>query len=540
LSSREAKVAKQSVKSSVIIAAGNISSMVFLLVGSLVVARLLGPQEYGIYSLALALPLFLQILVGFGVNTAIYRFTAYHLAKGEVATARRMTMSAILFYLLSGSGLTVLSIGLAGSISSTLLNRPFLTLYVEAASILILGQALFNFLTPAFVGWHAPHQDAFWTIMQAVIKLAVSVFLILLGFGVLGALIGYVLASLLAGIFGIVVLYFTKLRRNVKVNNNETGALSTWNFGNFKSDVKIMVKYGMPSYIGNIILVISQQPVMAIILSYIATNAIIGYYAAAGGITQGIVSISSALTPAFYTAFASLDGMGSNLGTAFKYGIKYVSYFLMPLIFFIFSTSSILIQILYGRAYLPSTPFLEILTLGYLPYAFGYSVLIPFVNGTGNTKLNMVMDIIEAVSTIVPALVLIFLLKLGVYGLLFSIALSNVGPTIFGLYSSQKYLHAEVDYIALVKTFLVSAACFLCIYAFISLGLNGLSYFIAFPVELIVFLALYLTLMPLSRAIKKEDIDRLRISTRGIKGVSVPLNFILRYESRIIEMMKKD
>jgi O-antigen/teichoic acid export membrane protein len=539
LPSKEERVARQSFDSSVIITIGNLSSLFFLLIASFVVARLLGPQEYGLYSLALALPLFLQLLVGFGVNTAIYRFSAYHLARGEIATAQRMTKNAILFYVLSGSSLTALTLALSGPISSYLFNRPGIILYVEISSILILGQALFNLLTPAFVGWRSPFQDALWTVTQAVLKLTISVSLILLGFGIIGALYGYILASLLAGIFGILVLYFTKLRmRAIPHEKVQTSHSSFWNFGEFGADVRKMIGYGFPVYTGNVILQFSQQPVLTIIISYIAANAIIGYYSAASNITQGIATISAALVPAFYTAFASLEGMGSDTKIAFRYAVKYVSYFMMPLVMFMAATPSYLIEILYGRAYINSAYFLEVLTLSYLPYAFGYTVLIPFLNGTGNTKYFLIMNTLEALATLVSAFILIFWLKLGVDGLLYAILISNIAPTAFGLYSAQKYLKTRLDYESLFKTFLVSIASFLLVYLISISTLRGVSYLIGFPLDLLIFLALFLTLMPLSHAIQIEDIDRLRQSTRGIKILRDLLDLILNYEQLLIERTK--
>jgi O-antigen/teichoic acid export membrane protein len=535
LPSREEKIARQSFKSSAIITAGNLISRVFLLITSLVVARLLGPSNYGLYSLALALPLFMQVLPGFGTRTAINRYSAYHIARGDFSTAQRMTINSVLFLLLTSSGLTGLSIALARWMSAIFLNRPELTVFLEVSSILIFGQAVYNYLTPAFVGWGAPFQDAIWTVVQSVLKLVISIGLLLLGLGVFGALWGYVLASLLAGIFGLVALYFTMLR---KIPGDKESPHFKWNFKDFVHDVREMNRFGTPVWLGTIILNISQQPVLTVILSYIAANATIGFYSAAGNITQSVPTITTALTPSFFAAFASLEGINSDLGTAFKYANKYVSYFMMPFIIFLFASSNLLISILYPHSYLHASYFLEFLTLAYLPYAFGYTVLTPFVNGTGNTKLNLMMDVIEAVFTLVPAFVLIFLLKLGINGLLISIMLSNVAPTVFGLYSAQKYLHAKVDYSALTKTFLVSIACYLCIYALSVLTLTHFPSILAFAIELLVFLGLYLTLMPLTRAVRTEDISRLKVSTRGLRGISPVMNLIWKYERFLIRHLK--
>jgi O-antigen/teichoic acid export membrane protein len=357
----------------VIVAVGNLSSSVFLLFASVLVARLLGVQAYGLYSLAVSLPLFIQIFCGFGMRTAINRYAAYHLARGEVAIAQRMTKNAILLMALSSLGITALNFVLAGWMSSALLDRPTMTLYLEAASILTFGQAIYNFLTPAFVAWRAPFQDAIWTIVQAVLKLAISVGLILFGFGIFGAIYGYVFASVLAGIFGVLVLYFTKLR------GNSGNVESSWSFRGFVDDVNKMIRYGLPAFTGNIILVFSQRALLTIVIAYIASNAIVGYYSAAANIiNQSVLVISASLTAAIFAAFASLDGINSETGIAFKYAVKYVSYFLMPFLIFIVATSGPIIEIVYGTKFLGGGRgpyYLDMLSIAYLPYAFGYAVL---------------------------------------------------------------------------------------------------------------------------------------------------------------------
>lgn len=523
-------MARQSFHSSVIVTAGNITSMVFLAAGSIVVARLLGPQDFGLYSLALNLPLFLQTLTGFGTKTAVNRHSAYYISKGDLATARRLTKNAILFLLISSSIFTALSFALSGVMATYLLDRPTIAAYVQLATLLIFGQALFVFLTPAFVGWHEPLQDAIWTIAQAVLKLVISVTLVLLGFGVFGALSGYVIASLLAGMFGVLALYLRKLRSGGSRVNEKR-----WSFAEFRSDVKTMMRFGLPVYFGNTILQLSQRLIITIAIAYVASNRIIGFYSAASNVTQSILAISMGFNSAFFAAFASLDGMNSDTSLAFKYGVKYVSYFMMPLIVFIVATPSFFINAFYGRAYSQGSYFLVFLALAYLPYAFGYSVLAPFINGTGNTKLNLLMDVAEALGTVIPAFVLISFLRLGILGLLLTVMISNVAPTIFGLYAAQKYLHAKPDYVNLIRTSFVCIICYLILYPLSSFALRGVSVLISFPIELLVFLIAYLTFMPLVRAVQHEDINRLRVSSRGLKVVNRFLDLILDYENFLLE-----
>jgi stage V sporulation protein B len=542
LSSREQKVATQSIDSTFVTMVGNVLYALILALCSLIIARLLGPSDYGAYSLALAVPLFLQLMVGFGVLPANTRYTAYSLSKGDITTAQRMTKNAILFLIISSISFTFVSFILAGSISSFFLHRPQLTSFVEVASISIIAQALFNFLTGAFIAWGIPIQDAIWNAIQATLKLALSVFLVLVGLGIAGALWGFDISFFLAGFFGIVTLYAMKLRKQAGADFHGGQSIAVgWSLKDFVNDLNTMVRYGVPSYIGNVVLAFSQQPVLVVILSLIASNTVIGYYSSATNITNALTMISGSLGPVFFTAFSKLDGMKSDTRTAFSYAVKYISYFIMPTVFFLIATSSLVIRLVYGNAYGPATYYLELLMLAYLPIAFGQGILGSFFNGLGKTRFTLFMNLVEAFATLLPAIILIIFFKLGVNGLLYSIIISNIVPTVFGLYIAVKYFQARADLPNLIKTLSVSVVCYAVLYLLSTFAFRVISgtlfSLLAFLLELIVFSGLYLTLMPLFRAISTEDINRLRVSSHGLKILTKVLHPILNYESLLIEKL---
>jgi O-antigen/teichoic acid export membrane protein len=542
LSSREQKIARQSIDSTFIVTIGNIAYSVILAISSLIVARLLGPGAYGVYGLALAIPLFLQLLAGVGVGPAITRYSAYYLSQGNMKTAQRMTKNAILFLALTGLAVTYLSFVFSGSFSSIFLHRPELTLFVEVASISIIGQTLFNFLTGAFVAWGIPIQDAIWNILQAILKLAASVILVLVGLGIDGALWGFDISYFFAGFFGILALYIMKLRKGTEPKK-EMSIGTSLSVKDFASDVNKMVRYGLPAYTGNVILIFSQQPILIIILSVIASNTIIGYYSAATNIASALGLIIGSLAPVFFAAFARLDGIKSDTASAFAYTVKYVSFFMMPVMIFLIASSNLVIEIIYGRSYLPAYYYLELLIIAYLPLAFGQAVLSSFFNGVGKTRFTMYMTLVETLATLAPALILIIWLKLGVNGLLYSIIISNIVPTVFGLWIAEKYLRAKADYVSLMKMLIASIVCYGVVYLLSSFVFIGVSDFlfslVAFFVELLVFLGLYLTLVPLFHAIESEDVDHLKMSSHGLTIVSRFLHPILDYESFLIQHLKK-
>ncbi len=70
MSDELAGIAEDSVKGGLLLFAGNTLSTLILAVGSIVVARFLGPENYGLNSLSLVGPTLLLGLVDFDVNSA--------------------------------------------------------------------------------------------------------------------------------------------------------------------------------------------------------------------------------------------------------------------------------------------------------------------------------------------------------------------------------------------------------------------------------------------------------------------------------------
>src|SRR2546425_4011902 len=195
----DSEVARRSASGSLILFGGNIVSNGISAITVLVIARLLGPAGYGAYALLLVVPALLQSFVGLGINTGITRYAALHLSKGEPEVARRLTSHGLIFIFLSGIFLFFVALGGSSYLSSFVLHRPDLTGLSEVASSLILVQTLFQSVNAALLGFGAMRPIGLSTIAQAALKLVFSISLILIGLGVLGALLGQIVGLIVAG-----------------------------------------------------------------------------------------------------------------------------------------------------------------------------------------------------------------------------------------------------------------------------------------------------------------------------------------------------
>ena len=514
------EVARRSASGSFILFAGNIISAAILAVTAIVVTRLLGPDRYGAYTLLLVLPLLLQSFVGLGINIGITRYAAFHISKGEPEVARRLTIHALIFIFLSGGFLFLVALIGSSYLSTFVLHRPELTGLSEVASSLILVQTLFQSVNAALLGFGAMRPIGLSTIAQAALKFVFSVSLILIGLGVLGALLGQMVGLLVAGSLTGGVLYL-RLPKRLATNRRT-----------FVDDIREMLRYGLPVYIGGLAITVAGQYV-TIVLSAIASNVSVGYYMVAMNVVIVINGyFISAIATALFPAFATLQGVNGDTRLAFGYSVQYMGYFSAPSFIFALGAAGPLTRVLYGAAFVPAAAYLVLLSVAYLPVLMGLSAQTPFFNGVGLTRQLMYVNLAGAAAIFVLAPLLSTVMGFGIPGLIYSLLASNLLMAVLGLALAIRRARATVFFKPMVSTL---ASTLLALFAVLTVQLLVAEPFVALGVDVVVFLFVYLTAMPLLRGVGAADLERLDAVIRGLGFFSRIMLPILGYERRLVK-----
>jgi O-antigen/teichoic acid export membrane protein len=508
----------------VVLFAGNFLSTAFLAVSSIVVARLLGPASYGSYTLVLVIPQILQLFVGLGVVAAITRFSAYYIARGEPAIAKRFSINSMIFLILFGAALSLVCFAGAGFFSAVVLHREELAPLVRYVSIAVLAQAVLQASIAGLVGWNSMGWASSASILQAAVRLSIAPILVISGFGVFGAVTGYTAGYLLAGAAAGLAFYALRLRRAV----GEGGA------GGFLADVREMVSYGLPIYAGSVLSGLATYYV-TLLVAAIAVNAVVGYYQAASNITSAYSLALAAITLALFPAFSSLHGAGADTRSAFRHATKYVAYIMAPIILFIAGGSGLIVKIVYGSAFSSADTYLVLLVLADIPPVIGLTVAGAFFNGIGKTRLTLAVSVLGAGTLFVAAPVLGIVLNLGVYGLIYAVLIASAVTTIAALYFASRYLGATVDLRSIGAIFGASVLGYLALLLISSLAIPSI---LALGAGALVFILVYFTSAPLLGAINAADVEMLESAIGGLGVLGKVLRPILRYELLILRRLK--
>ncbi len=505
---------------------GNALSTVILAAGSIIIARLLGPSNYGLYTLTFVAPSFFIALADAGMNAALIRFPAALRSQGDYLSSNRVIRLGFLLKLsLSVTAFLICYFG-ADTIATTLLNRPGLTPYLQLAGLLIIFQAIFDAASNSFIGLDLMEYSASTQILYSVLKSLLAPVLILLGFGISGAIGGYVTGILVAGIVGTGIL-FTKYARSMRT------AIP-------KQAVKLgaLIDYSLPLYVAAIFAVLLTQ-YQNLVLARLATNTEIGNFNAAWNFNILLSVLATPISTAIFPMFSKMNPQSqrSDLSRAFLLAVKYSALILTPASIAVIVFSRDLIFLTYGRGYVLAPQYLTIWSALYLLTGFGLTVIGSFLNGVAATRTVLKMNALTLAAYL--PLGSAFAWLWGPYGLLIAYILSNTISTLYGVSKASSNFGARLDLGASVRILLasvVAAAPSVVVVQFHLVGIGALDLIAGG----LLYLFAYLTVAPILGAVAPQDVINLGNILSKRRAVGILMKPLLAYEERILSAMGRD
>jgi len=523
LVSKAAEMAKVSVRGGFHLFWGLAVSTVISAVGLIVFARVLGPAGYGLYTIALIAPSLIATFRDWGITSAMIKYTAQYNAENKPANIRNILVAGLVFETSLGLALSVLSFSLSGFLATTVFHRPSITLLIQVASFTILTGALMTAAQAAFIGMEKMVPNSITIVCQSIIKTVLVPVLVILGFGAYGAVVGTTVATLIAGLIG-VLLMWTIYRNLPKPNNGEYKL-------RLAENVKSMFKYGLPLSISSILNGFLVQFYTFLMVIY-ASDLLIGNYSVANNFAVLITFFASPIATMLFPAFSKLDAQKEKetLQNVFQYSVKYAALLVVPTATAMIVLAQPAVFTLFGDKYTASPLFLALLAFGSLYVAFGYLSFGNLINGQGETGLYLKLTLINVATGF--ALSLILIPPFGILGLIATTLIDGIPGLIIGLLWIRGHYTVTVDWASSAKILLSSAIAAGATYAILS-QLN-LSSWINLIIGLAAFLLVFLLSIVLTRAVNQSDINNLREMTRELRPLQTPINLILNIIEKLM------
>ena len=518
-------VARDSAKGGFSLFLGDALSMVVLAAGSILIARLLGPSGYGLYHLALVVPLLLASLVSLGIGPALIRFPAKLRAESKSGSAARILRSGFLFTLFTGAAMSVVGFAFSEFFATYLLNKPEIGFYVKLASLVILFQTIFSSAYYAFVGLDRMERSSLIKGLMSVLKASVAPLLIISGFGVTGAILGHVIGYVGAGIMGVLILFFGPYR--ILKSSSTIGKSDD---GHFLGDIKLMVGYGFPLYLLSLLIKVGGQ-YQLILLAFYVSNLEIGNFNAAVNLSAFATILMVPIATALFPAFSKLSSTDrSKLKRFFGLSVKYTSLLIVPASIGVMVLSKEIVHIIYGPGYGLTPQFLSLYVVVFLFAGLGHHVLESFFNGVGETKLTLKTYLVS-IAIFIPLAPLLTKIY-GVIGLISVFLASNLARVFYGLLLAWKRFMVTLLLSDQLKIYIASAIPALPVLLFLRFSPFGGFLNLVFGGSL--FLFTYLTAAPMLGAVRMHDIENLKRIFSGFKIVWPVLKPMLDYETKLV------
>jgi len=477
----------------IIFTAGNLIAAVIAFVTSILLARYLGPEGFGLYSMVLVVSGIFIVFTDFPTGSAITRFSSFFLGKKQIGKIKMLIKYLLKLRIISTVSIGMILILLPSQISIYIFNKPGIDFVILASGILILTNSFIEFSIGFFNGVGAFRKIVTIRIVEKINKFVFPIAFVLIGMGYLGAIFGILVASLMA----LLLVVGIWLKKYIFIFRTKVSTI----------DKKMIWEFGLWSFISAVAITLFSM-VDSFMISVLGTVPEVGFYRIAVTWTYTITTLIPLSGFVMYSYF-SRKQKKQYLSNIFSSSLFYTSMMVFPLSFLLSAFAGPIIEIFYGQSYIQSANVLTILGLSAIPLVIG-AVIIAYFSGINRpditTKIVSFSLIINAVLNYV------LIINMGIIGAAIATLIALIVEIVIMFVVVAKITGVTCKFAYLYKPLLAS-----CIMYYIT------TFFVASNLlELIVYgiisALIYIGIMLLIRGMGMKDIqDILRLFRSGLR-----------------------
>jgi len=453
----------------------------------MIIARWLGSADYGLINIGFAVMTIGATLSLLGLPSGIARFVSFYKGRGDRGRIKGTIISALKISIPISLIITLFIFLFADWISANVFHEPRLTPVLRIFSVGIPFLVLSSNFIAVTIGFQDLRYRVFVNdLFQNIFKLITILVLLLLGFGVLGATLGWVLAVIL---MPILAFYF--LRKVFPFNEIKAIPVE-----------RELLSFSLPLIFAGLAGLIASWT-DTLMLGYFMTASDVGIYNAALPTARLLSVFLGSFGTIFMPVASELYSRNAmeDLRIAYSVVTKWIFSFILPLFLLMTLFPGWMLEIMFGSEYVVAAKTLSILAFGYLIIStIGPTTHV--LQAYGKTKIIMACSFFGAGMNFALNYFLIPLY--GVTGAAIatstSIGLASVLQSLF-LYRIGKVQPFRRSFI---KPFFASIISLLIVYSITKtiVGTSLLSLIIMF----FIFLLLYFSLLLLFKSFDNEDL----------------------------------
>lgn len=515
-------MAEDAARGGIFLVSGAIISSIITAVAAVIVARYLGPELYGLFALSVVLPQLFILLTDFGIEQGIVKFVAEARAKHEITHAKEIIKYGLLTKLFISIILFIILFISADFLAKEVMNRPQIGFYIRLSSISIIFQTISSTLSFGYIGLGRTEFSALTMNIQAISKGLISTVLVIFGFSIVGALIGFTSGFVIAGITALALfVYFLKKSSTVTLVHAKS------------TIIKPLLYYGMPIFISSMLMGFIA-PYQNIILAFFSSDVEIGYFKVTANFIILLTTVTAQITTALLPAFSKLQSTNNaEPKQFFKLANKYVTLLTIPIVTFLIVFSTEIVQIIYGPAFEASAVFLALYSMLYFLVGFGYLILPSLFNGLNEPKETFKMSLITFL--IVLLLSPFATLTYSVIGLIIVFLVAHIAGTFYGMFVANKKFQMRINLSFLTKIYITGLVS---IVPGIIIQMTNIHVLLKLVLGGVTFFPIYFSITTLINVISDQEFEIATKVIQKIKPLYLLGKFVTAYRKKLIEIQQ--
>jgi len=405
--------------------AGSMAGLVLNFLKKPVMARFLGPEGLGLFSMVTMIAGIITLIAGLGFNSAIIKYTAQH--KDDRNKLSAIVSSGIVTMAILGVFASIALFVLTNTLADVF-NMPSLSFLLKIYAGVFPFSLIFGVLLALFNGLREMKHLTFIDILNKIMIFSFTLILLFLGFGVIGALIGDMLA-----LFIVVIIAATTMKKFVN-----------FKIYDFKGNTKMLTAFGSRMMGANSINLIQNQA-DSLLIGYFLTASDLGYYTAAVSLSRFFWRVPLSIQMITYPATSEYWAKGKydSLNKMIDKSMKYSACILLPVGLAVWFFAKDIVTFLFGNRFIYAVLPLQILLIGTVIRG---SIAQPIGGSLAaidrpdlNLKISAFMMAINA------ALNIILIPQIGIVGAAIATTISLAGGAFINLGLVIKHLSIKVN-----------------------------------------------------------------------------------------------
>ncbi len=498
----EDKTLKTIVHGAGIIFIGSILVYIFTFLYRIVLARYLGPSDYGLIMIAITVLSVGRIISLMGLTSGVNRFIGYYSGKKEYEKIKGIILSSIKLVFIFGLTIALLTYIFSKQISLYIFHTQELIPILKIFSIIIPLNALIELFKAIFLSFKRPMYSSFIEVFfEKLLNLIFVGAVIFFGSKLFGVSISYLIVYLIAVAFGFFILEFKTfsiIKSNIK---------SVYLY-------KEILSFSIPLlFVSLLIHILGWSDTF--LLGYFKNEMVVGIYHVGFPLAYILLMFGRSFEALYFPMSSELLSQNKllELSQTFNTIKRWIFILTYPtFLFFIFFAKTI-IEIIFGLEYVAGWKVLIIISTGiFIASIFGPTDITLRV--FKKTKFILKITVVLTLLNIILNLILIPLI--GMEGAAISTSLLWINMGLFSFLKLKKLIKITYRKKTYLKYILSGIFSIILVFVIFKIILNYMNIYLLI-ISIILHILTYLSLLIMLKSFTKKDLMVLSMIKNKLK-----------------------